>query len=371
LPAVDVVVIGGGIIGSASAYELARRGLRCIVVERNGTAGSEASGAAAGILGAQTEPPAPPFFDLLVEGHRRSLPLTRRLREETGMELELVLSPGIQLLFSDDEARRAAKVVAAHRGKGLEAQVLSPSEVREREPSLSLKGVKAALLLGGEHHLSAPSATQAIARAAELRGARFFFDAEVKAIDRPARHRFSVRTSAGDFESPWVVNAAGAWAGAVAAMVGLRVPVEPVRGQIYMTVPRPPFLRSVVLGDKVYALQRLAGNVLIGATYERVVFDKRVVPETIADLHAHAGTMIPSLSGVAAVQSWAGLRPGTPDDHPILDAPPRVPGFVLATGHFRNGILLAPLTGEIVAALVSGEKPPVPLKPWALDRFGH
>jgi glycine oxidase len=297
------------------------------------------------------------------------MPLVKRLREETGVESELVTCPGLQLLATAADARQAEKVAQAHRAKGFESQVLTPAQACEREPSLKRGAFQAALLLGGEHHLSAIKVTQAIARAAEHRGARFHFGAEVTAVERPAKHRFVVKTGAGEFEAAFVVNAAGAWAGRVAALVGLKVPVEPVRGQIFMTAPRPPFLRSVVLAGKVYILQRVPGHVVVGATFERAGFEKRVVPEAIAELRAQAGEWLPALAGATAHHAWVGLRPGTPDDLPILDAPGRVPGFLLATGLYRNGILLGPVTGEIVAALVTGEKPPVPLKPYALGRF--
>jgi glycine oxidase len=368
---VDVVIIGGGIVGGAAAYELARRGLRCVVLERHDAVGRESSGAAAGLLGAQTEPPLSPFFDLLVEGHRRWAGLPRRLREETGIDIELAPTSGLMLSFTAAEARAAEKTAAAHRAAGFESQVLTAREACEREPALNPKSFKAALLLGGEHHLSASKATQAIARAAEIRGARFYFGAPITAIERPAKNRFVVKTAAAAFEAPWVVNAAGAWAGEVAGHVGLKVPVEPVRGQIFKTAPRPPFLKSVILSERVYAIQRQPGHVVIGATFERVGFDKRVLPETTARLGAAAAEILPALANAVVVESWVGLRPGTPDELPIFDIPAKVPGFVLANGHLRNGILLGPVTGEIVAALVTGEKPPVPLKPYALSRFGR
>lgn len=369
---VDVIIIGGGIVGTSVAYELARRARRCVVLERGAGPGAEASGAAAGLLSAQHEAVGAPLFELGLASYQRWLRRAPELFVETGVDVELVPAPGLQLLFTAEAVAQAEAKAQGHRDRGLRAEVLTPAQAKQREPALEVSGAKAALWLGIEHHLSSPKAAAAIAGAAERRGAELSFHTEVVGIDRAGEHRFVVHTNTGTFSAAHVVDAAGAWAGEIAAMVGLHAPIVPVRGQALFLAARSPLFSSVLLADPVYLLQRPEGRILVGATVERAGFDKTVSDDAINTLAAAAIRAVPALAGAQIIDRWSGLRPGTADDLPIIDAPASVPGFVLAAGLFRNGILMGPQVADLAASLVLGEEPALAggIGAFAVSRFG-
>jgi glycine oxidase len=163
-----------------------------------------------------------------------------------------------------------------------------------------------------------------------------------------------------------VVNCAGAWARQIAPH---RVPTHPVRGQMLcVALPEPEFLRHVVRTPDVYLIPRSDGRLLIGATAEDAGFDKQTVPATLQKLRQAAIDLVPPIGHAPVLEAWAGLRPGTPDKLPILGTTP-TPGYFVATGHFRDGILLAPATAHVMAQLITGERPGLDLQPFRLERF--
>lgn len=365
----EIVIVGGGIVGAAAAASLASRGHRCVLLERNDEPATEATGASAGMLGTQHEPPHPVHFALLSRAQAAWDALAARLEAETGVELDLVARPGARVTRSREVLEGFDAHAAALRGAGFAAEVIDGRELCRRLPAL-IGGAAGALWFATEQHLHPSRATLALTRVAERRGARLAFGAAVTRIDREAQGpRFRVDTTRGAFCGDFVVNAAGAWSAEVAGMLGLVVPVFPVRGQMLALDARAIELDAVVMADDVYFLRRPGGEMIVGSTTERVGFDKRVDGATIAMLRGAAERLVPAFAHCTTTRTWAGLRPGSADDHPILDAPESVPGFVLACGHFRDGILLGPITGEIIAALVEGERPPVDLAPYRLSRF--
>lgn len=365
----EVVVIGGGIVGAACADALAGRGRSVTLLEREAVCGAQASEAAAGMLGAQHDAPEAAHFPLLCEALAAWRGLPEQLREDTGQDIEAAAQRGMRLLTTDDAVEAAIMHVAALREVGFDADILPIEECVSRHPWLSRDAALGAIWLAQEHHVAAGVATRALATRAQKRGASVVVGAAVTAMERGPSGGFRVRTTGGDFEAEQVVNAAGAWAQAVAEMLGVHVPVVPVRGQMMTTPALPPLFDAVVIGDDAYFLQRPSGHVLVGATVERVGFDKSVVPGMVDALWEKARAMAPILRDVAVEDRWAGLRPGSPDGHPILGHAPGAPGFVLACGHYRNGILLGPLTGSLVADLCEGKTPALDLTPYALARF--
>jgi glycine oxidase len=177
-----------------------------------------------------------------------------------------------------------------------------------------------------------------------------------------------VSTQQTSYSAPVVVNCCGAWAGSVAP---LKLPLRPVKGQMLSLLPRAKAnLQHVIHAPEVYIVPRSDGRLLVGATIEEKGFDKRVEPETIQRLHQAAANLIPCLGEARMLEAWAGLRPGTPDDLPIFGST-EIPGYFVAAGHFRNGILLAPITARVMSQIVCGCAPNFDLAPFAAKRFLH
>ncbi len=320
----DVVVVGAGIIGLASALELAEAGLRVSIVDRS-EPGSEASWAAAGILGPQSESHAPgPMLDLCLRSFQLYGEWVAKLKVDVGYER----CGTLHLAFTNAEADALAALRDWQIAAGLRAELHNDARA------------KVALWLPDEGRVDARRLVAALRAEVEKRGIKVR-KTEVTRLDR--------------VEGELAVVAAGAWSGPIA---GVRV--EPVRGQLLLVdVPPPP---SVVFGAGGYLVPR-GGRTLVGSTVERTGFDKAITREGRLQLEAIAARL-----GAAGpvVDHWAGLRPGTADGLPLLGRTEW--GDIVATGHYRNGILLAPVTAAIVRALALGETPPVDLKPFAPHR---
>ncbi|MCL5025307.1 MAG: FAD-dependent oxidoreductase, partial [Chloroflexi bacterium] len=209
----------------------------------------------------------------------------------------------------------------------------------------------------------------AYAVGAQRLGARYLSGVEVQGIEVQGGRVQGLRTSGGDIAADIVVNAAGAWSPAVGEMVGLRIPVRPVRGQIMVTEALPQPFSHCIVGGHTYMVPKARGNVVIGATQEEVGYRKQMTVSGLAGLAGDAVRMMPELRRVAMVRSWCGLRPGSADDWPFFGPVAALDGFLLATGHFRNGCLLSPITGQLIAEQIVDGKPSIPLHPFRLERY--
>jgi hydrogen cyanide synthase HcnC len=201
-------------------------------------------------------------------------------------------------------------------------------------------------------------------------GAEFHHDTRVTALRREGERIVGVDAEGEFYPAGTVINAAGAWSGELAATAGLRVPVYPVRGQIVLTQALPRAMNACLSTSGCYIAQKLHGEVLIGSTTERVGFDVSVTPQGIANLCRGAVRALPLVRYVGIKRVWAGLRPGTSDELPILGPAPGIQGYVNATGAFRTGIVAAPLTARLVAQCVLGEPTELSLEPFLVERFG-
>jgi glycine oxidase len=364
----DVVVLGGGAIGCAVARKAALAGLSVVVVER-GTPGGEASSAAAGMLSPLAEAAGPgPFLDLLLHARELYPELVDALREETGADVgygdrgTLVLS----LRERDDDLldRRWAWQTAL----GLGVDRIDAEEARRLEPRIN-PALRFALRFPGDHHVDARALSSALWSAAARAGARFHLGAEAAGVVRERGRAVAVELSSGErIAAGDVVVALGCWAGRLGGL-SRPLPVGPVRGQLLAVESVPPLFRHVVDSPRCYLVPRGDGRVIAGATVENAGFRKAVTPAGVRRLIDGAVEIAPSLRDAALVETWSGLRPGTPDGLPILGADPEVASLFYATGHYRNGILLAPLTGELIGALLLGASPSVDLTPYRPDRF--
>ena len=364
----QVVVVGAGVIGCAVAHEMARRGAQVRVVDRRDV-GQGATQASAGVLAPYiTMHENTPLLDL----GGRSLALydefVSRAVEDSGATVQYVRGGTLELGLDERQAAHLARVAGAYRERGVAAEYVDRSGVRDREPQLSQE-VCAALVVPEHGFVAASDLTHALRRAAGAYGVTFMPATTVTRIVRRGRG-MKVETPKDILSCDVVVLAAGSWSGQVGAADGEQVPLKPVRGQLLqLEWPTSP-LRRVVWTDGCYLVPWTDGSVLVGATVEDVGFDERATVAGVRDLIAMTCNLVPN-----AGQAWfrdvrVGLRPGTPDDLPVVGPSEHVPGLFYATGHFRNGVLLAPLTARLTANYVLEAAHDAALDVMALSRFG-
>ncbi|HYV40206.1 MAG TPA: glycine oxidase ThiO [Thermoanaerobaculia bacterium] len=359
----DVVIVGGGIVGCALARELAGQGAGVTVIER-GEPGSEASGAAAGLLAPQAEAlPAGPLFDLALESRGLYPKWAEELAGETGIDARYRRSGILRCVFS--EGGEQWDWYAWQRERGLSVERFTGERVAALTHGRVSEEVREAIFFPEEAVVDNPRLTRALWVAAERRGVTFAIGKTARRVLVRDGRCAGVQTEDGVIEASRVVNAAGAWA---AFDPEFPVPVEPVRGQIVEVQSPAPDLSVVVQSDDVYVVPR--GDAwLLGSTVEHVGFEKRVTAGAVERLLAAAARLLPSLESAAFSRAWSGLRPGTPDGLPVLGRG-RLPGLFFATGHYRNGILLAPVTALALADEIAGRSSR-DLAPFSIERFSQ
>lgn len=358
--------MGGGVVGCSVAYHLASAGVAVTLLERDDLA-AHASGAAAGMLAPIGESSGDgPFFRLALRSLGRFPALTAELREQSGIDPQYVPSGMLRVASGDREATELRERAERQTGHGLEW--LSPEAARDREPLLA-SNLLGALWSPREGHVYSPSLARAYAGAAARLGARIETGVAVVGLLRSGERVTGVRTTTGERTAGHVVLCAGVWTRFCAEWLDLRLPLVPVRGQILaLDAPRPT-LRSIVWGEGAYLVPKLNGSVVVGATEEQVGFDCRVTAGGVASLLRAAPRFVPALADCGFRTAWAGLRPDTPDHLPVLGPVPGIEGLTLAAGHYRNGVLLSPVTGELVTAMVARGEQPAECTPFLPDRF--
>jgi glycine oxidase len=307
-----------------------------------------------------------PLLDLMLRARERHLRLAEELREETGTSVDLSPLGALDVALTEDDERALLGRAAWQRENGLPVELLSREEILQAEPNLN-PAVRRGAHIGGDRRLDNVRLVRALAASAVIRGTSLVCGRPVTSLVVEGGRVAGVRAGAEVLRAPVVVNAAGAWAGLLG---GDPDPprVEPVRGQIAAFVVAPPRLRHVVWSARGYLVPRADGRLLAGSTLENAGFDKSVTAGGLRAVLDIALEISPGLADVPVVESWAGLRPGTPDGAPIL-GPGGLPGLFHAAGLFRNGILLGPLVGETVARLALGRDPGFDLAPFASSRF--
>ncbi len=369
----DVCVVGGGVVGLALARALARRGVSVVLIER-GALGAEASWAAGGMLAPQAEADAAdPFFEFACASRDAYPSFAAELLAETGIDIELDRTGTLYLAFDDREAAELARRYEWQRGAGLAVEHLSGDEARALEPQLSMQ-VQSALRFPHDGQVENRQLIAALKRAAVVYGVRIFEHTAATAVRVAGERACGVETARGPINAGAVVVACGAWSSLVpiefapvSAGQGYSGPrVEPVRGQMLCFTARPAFVRHVIYGPRGYLVPRRDGRLLAGSTSEQAGFEQVV---TAAGLHAitkHALEIAPAVGALPLVDAWAGLRPRVaPRDWPVLGATADVPNLFFATGHYRNGILLAPSTADLLAELIITHNIPRALAPFS------
>ncbi len=342
----DVVIVGGGVIGLALARELSSRGADVLVIER-GRTGTEASWAAAGLLSAQSDAVAPSaFFDLALESRDLYPGWTEALAGETGWDAGWRRTGVLRCGGEDLLARFAWQIET-----GLPVERLDARGVATCSRGRAAAEIAFGLFFPEDAVVHSRQLVGALRRSLDLRGVSI---AEGVAVTRFLVERGvcrGVETSSGTVTCGRVVDAAGAWAN-LDPTLPFGIPVEPVRGQI-VELADDAGLSTVLESEEVYVVPRSDGRLLVGATVERTGFVKEITAAGVAALLASAIALAPSVANARVTGAWAGLRPGTPDGLPLLGESP-VRSLILAAGHFRNGILLAPLTALLIADVVEG-----------------
>lgn len=361
----DVVIIGGGVIGGALAWSLARRGASVTVVEA-GRVGRGASWASAGVLSPDWSGEDPTALTALSHAGMSAWPdWAAELEDHTGVGLNL-RRDGLLNVWVDPDAPNLPPELATAPPNVLRGEKLTAAEVRELEPALT-GPVAGGFFYPGDYQVDNTRLVPALIRAAVSLGARVLTDTPVTALLGSAGRCVGVRTASGlTVPAGAVVLAAGAWSGPLAAASGIALPVEPWRGQMigFDAAHRP--LRHIVFCGELVLIARPHGPLVVGTTLERVGFDNRVTLGGLHHILARADRVSPGLGDLPLLRTWAGLRPGTLDQIPYLGPIPGWEGLFAATGHGRKGIVLAPITGELMAhAILGGDFDPllVPCSP--------
>jgi len=368
----DVLVVGGGIVGAAVARALAAAGHRVEIVD-SGEEPGIATRASAGMLAPLVETnETDSLIGLTVRGRDLYRELAPVLRDETGVDIGLWLDGVLRLACTEAEEAQGRGAVAWHRQQGLNSEWLAPGELRDRCPGLS-PDVRGALLAPEDGAVDPLATLEALLVGAARHGARLVRGEPVIGIETEDGRVTGVRTRSGNRPAGGVVVAAGAWSGRIG---GLPRPlsVEPVRGQMLAyewPEDEPP---AIAFGRGGYVLHR-GDEALVGATMEFAGFDSAASDAGRSYLEATAAGIYPSLAATGPRRTWTGLRPCSPDGYPIIGPDPDRPNLWYATGHCRNGVLLAPVTGEIITHFVSGspieqlEMDLTPVRPSRFWRF--
>ncbi len=349
----DVVVVGGGLMGCSVAYRLAKDGAKVTVLERS-IPGAEASSAAAGILGPTVE-----SFDdaFALQLGRRSRELHAELAEELdelfGVDVGFRRCGVIKVAFDEAELRALEQQGESLRVQGVRSARWSAEDLRREEPSCNPEAL-GALSMAEDAQVEPRKLLSAVALGAEREGVTFRTGATVRSIKVQSDRVQGVELGDELVGTDCVVVAAGSWTTLIPGLPLGSQTIYPVRGQMIATQTRPPIFRRVVFGAGGYVVTRPDGRVLCGSTMERVGFERGITFGGMADVIAKATRIAPSLRNAAVASHWSSFRPGTPDGLPLVGET-RTKGLFVASGHFRNGILLAPLTAELIAEAVFGK----------------
>ncbi|MGQ0647985.1 MAG: glycine oxidase ThiO [Gemmatimonadaceae bacterium] len=362
----DIVVVGAGIIGCAIGYALTSRGARVRLVDMR-RPGAGATQASAGVLCPHLEGHVTAATPLTIASVATYDAFVAQVRRDSGAAIEYRRNGTLELAFDDAEATQLEGFARSHVAAGIAHELFTGAEACALEPTLNPR-VCAALLVPSHGYVAAHALTLALARAATQLGAVVQTEKEVQTI-QPARGCVRVRTSTESWQPDAIVLAAGAWAGQIATGSNMPSHVRPIRGQL-LQVRGAAVPHRMIWSTRCYLVPWEDGSILVGATVEDVGFDETATVEGVSTLWRGACDVLPGLSSARIDDVRVGLRPGTDDGLPIIGRSSRVPGLVYATGHGRNGVMLAPLTAAIVADLLLDHRESSHLKATSPARFG-
>jgi glycine oxidase len=363
----DVVIVGGGVIGLSIAEALARAGLPSTVLDRR-ELGREASWAGAGLI--------PPVAERVVENPSAALrswsarlypDWAAALHAETGIDTGYRRTGGVDVAWTESEDQALRSAAGQWRAEGIACERLAPGDYARVEPALNPE-LRAVYYLPDRAQVRNPWLLRALMAAVSRHGVRLKPWHSVEGYSLRGRRIEAVRTSAGELPCGLVIVAAGAWSGPMLQSIGIRVPTPPLKGQIVLVRGEQPLIGRIVEHGKNYLVPRDDGRVLVGATEDDAGFDTRPTLVDTRGLLDEALRLCPILHKAEVEATWAGLRPGNVDGKPTIGPAPGFDNLIVATGHKRAGLQLAPATAELVADLVLGRPPRLDLGPFRPDR---
>jgi glycine oxidase len=360
----DVVVIGGGIIGLTIARALARRGGSDVCLIERSSLGAEASFAAAGMLAPQAEADAQDdFFKLACRSRDLYPSFAAALLEETGIDIELDTTGTLYLALNQHDQEEIERRYEWQTRAGLAVELLTAGEARDLEPCVS-SATTGALRFPNDVQVENRRLLNALANSVSKLGLTVLSGTNVDGVLVDRNRVTGVQTSRGVIGCAKAVIAAGAWSNFI-QHTPQTLSIEPVRGQMVCLDATPQLTRHVIYSARGYIVPRRDGRLLAGSTSESAGFAKNVTAGGICSILKHANEISPSVSGLPLVDTWAGLRPRSSDGLPVLGPCDEIDGLFYATGHYRNGILLAPITGEFISEAIRGAISPLlaPFRP--------
>jgi glycine oxidase len=364
----DVIVVGAGAIGTSIAYQLTKAGVKVTVFER-GQVGGESTGASAGMIQINPDRTTPTALTTLEMESARLFPaLAAELLDRTGMDIGYRAAPLLHMALDDREEPQLRAHRAWQVDHGVAVAWLDRAAVLDLEPALN-PDIRAALYYPEDHQVMPRALARALARTAVDLGAVLREGADVDRLLTDGDRVTGVAIGGEAVHAGEVVIANGAWASAWSDALHTPIPVRPVRGQMVALRTAGTGLRNVVSSSMGYMLTKPDGSTYVGTTVEDAGYDARPTAAGIAGLLAMVPRIAPRLADATFSSAWAGLRPGTSDGLPLLGRLPGWHGVTVAAGHFRDGILLAPITGELIADLLARRRPRLPLDAFDPARF--
>ncbi|MUK87526.1 glycine oxidase ThiO [Ornithinibacillus sp. L9] len=363
----DAIIVGGGINGGSIAYSLAKRGKKVLLLEKD-RLGSKSSNAAAGMLAAQAELNEDgPLFQLAKKSRAMFPLLAEEIKELSGIDIELVNKGMYKIALSEEEEHQYKQIIDIQRQTGELAEWITGEEVRRREPSLS-EAITGAVYIEKDGQVSAPKLTLGFLKAAAALGVEIKEYTEVLSFHVEKGKIAGVKTNSGNFESETVIVAGGAWSQKILSEADVKLKTYPVKGECFSVLTHQPLINGTIFSHGCYLVPKKGGRLLVGATVKPNTFDQTVTVDGIGSLMEKAKKIVPSIVNAEWEKAWAGIRPQTSDSLPYLGEHPNYKGLFIATGHFRNGILLSPITGEMISNLIDGESTPIDLTAFRIDR---
>jgi glycine oxidase len=359
----DVIVIGAGIIGAACAWRLAQAGLRVTILERNAP-GSQASQAALGVLTFHADPEKPAYFqDLFLRSEKLYPDLIEELAEVAGERVNFHQGGQLHIALHEKDLPGIELTFNVNSGENVNVERVTPEECLLLEPGINPRNC-GGIFFPEDAWIDNTALTLRIIQAAKQAGA-VLERANIEAIESQKGLATGVRWGRERRAAEWIILAAGCWSGQVQNIPPL--PVAPVRGQALSVAGRAA--RRVIMSPNGYLVPKGEAQTMVGATVESVGFDESNTLEGLREVSTSGIEISPRIGAFEYLGAWAGLRPAAPDHLPLIGPFAEMPNLVAATGHFRNGILLAPITAQMIRAVVTGEPSSVDLSPFLPDRI--